>query len=283
MRQSTAGSVLVFTLLLGTTAEAAGPKRPKVTARATPPTVALNDALPALPPSPQEQRAADALSTPPPAVAVTVAGPALPTITTLGEASSATSASAAPAAPAGAPKPTGFVFQLGSGALVPTGPFMPGTPTLGPAISVDVRLGTYVSQHVGLLVGFRGAYGHEISGCGGQSHCAGYSVQVPVLLQLAAKDRTQGGYFEIGAGFATTYAGSVAGATYALSSPVELKLGVGARVASQHGASVDFNVGMDIGSITSAKIKSGDGSYDGSVDGATHVVLALNLLGHFWM
>ena len=58
---------------------------------------------------------------------------------------------------------------------------------------------------------------------------------------------------------------------------------MGARVASRRGASVDFNVGMDIGSMTSAKIKSRDGSYDGSVDGATHVVLALNLLGHFWM
>jgi hypothetical protein len=180
-------------------------------------------------------------------------------------------------------KPSGWVLQLGSGGLFPATSFVPGAKTLGPGVSFDVRLGYYPASHLGVLVGFRGSYGHELSGCG--DSCSGYSLQVPVMLQFAAQDRTRGVYGEVGLGFGTTYGGTAGGATYSPSSPVEMKLGFGYRFAGSGGArrstTLDLNVGMDIGSITSEDVHTADLSYSGKVDGATHVVVALPAIMHF--
>ena len=180
-------------------------------------------------------------------------------------------------------KPSGWVFSFGSGGLFPATSFVPGAKALGPGVSFDVRLGYYPAAHIGLVVGFRGSYGHEVSGC--VDSCSGYSLQVPVMLQLAAQDRTRGIYAELGVGVATTYAGAGGGATYSLSSPAEMKVGFGYRFAGSGGArrstTLDLNLGVDVGSITSAEVHAAGRSYSGKVDGAMHVVLALSAIMHF--
>ena len=180
-------------------------------------------------------------------------------------------------------KPSGWVLQLGSGGLFPATSFVSGGTTLGPGVSFDVRLGYYPAPHIGILAGFRGSYGHEPAGCGGS--CSGYSLQAPVMVQFAAQDRTRGIYGELGVGLGTTYGGSGGGATYSLSSPVEMKVGFGYRFAGAGGArrstTLDLNLGTDIGSITSAELHTTDGSYSGKVSGQTHVVVALSAIIHF--
>jgi hypothetical protein len=180
-------------------------------------------------------------------------------------------------------KPSGWVLQLGSGGLFPATSFVPGVKALGPGVSFDVRLGYYPVSHVGVLVGFRGSYGHELAGC--DDSCSGYSLQVPIMLQLAAQDRTRGVYGELGVGLGTTYGGAAGGATYSLTSPVEVKVGFGYRFAGSGGArrstTLDLNLGTDIGSITSEDVHTVDRSYSGKVDGATHVVVALSAIIHF--
>jgi len=181
-------------------------------------------------------------------------------------------------------KPTGWVIQLGSGALVPATSFISGLRPLTPGVTFELRLGYYATPHFGILTGVRASYGHEVLRC---SECnAGYSTQVPVILQFA-EDRTHGVYGELGLGLATNYSGPAGGgATYSFSSPVEAKLGAGYRFAGAHGArpatTADLNVGVDVGSIGSAELKTKSGSVvsdDG--DEPTHVVVALSLLVHF--
>ena len=72
---------------------------------------------------------------------------------------------------------------------------------------------------------------------------------------------------------------------YSLSSPAEMKVGFGYRFAGSGGArrstTFDLNLGVDVGSITSAEVHAAGRSYSGKVDGATHVVLALSAIMHF--
>ena len=182
-------------------------------------------------------------------------------------------------------KPTGFVLQFGTGVLVPASSFAPGISTVGPGLAFDLRLGGYATPHFGILVGFRGSFGHDSGICGDPCD-KGYSLQVPVMLQFAQQDRARGLYGEVGLGFGTTYGGSGHGVTYELSSPLELKLGTGYRVSGANGtrrsATLDLNFGMDIGALDHAKLTAGSAKYDGSIDHAsTHVVVALSLIAHF--
>lgn len=182
-------------------------------------------------------------------------------------------------------KPTGLVLQFGAGVLAPASSFAPGSSTFGPGVAFDLRLGGYATPHFGVLVGFRGSFGHDSNICGDACD-KGYSLQVPVMLQFAQNDRARGLYGEIGLGFATTYGGSGHGVTYELTSPIELKLGTGYRVAGANGArrsvTLDLNFGIDIGTVDHAKLTAGTATYDGAIDSAsTHVVVACSLISHF--
>jgi len=218
---------------------------------------------------------------------------ALPALPAAGPAVGSGAVSAArdvPVAPPGGGarevKPTGFVLQLGMGVLTPATTFISGLRPLGPGVALELRLGYYATPHVGIVTGFRGSFGHELIGC---SVCStnGYSTQVPIIVQLADKDRTHGVYGEVGIGLGTTYSGPAGnGATYSFSSPVELKLGVGYRFAGAHGArpatTADLNVGVDIGSIESAEVRSkSGGTVTDTSSEPTHVVVASSLLVHF--
>jgi hypothetical protein len=179
---------------------------------------------------------------------------------------------------------SGFVLQFGPGLLAPVTPFYQGADIVLPGASLDIRTGYYFG-HVGIVAGVRGSYGHTGGGCSGDS-CNGYSLQIPVVVQLA-QDRAHGFYGEIGAGLGSTFAVFNKRATVEVSTPVELKLGAGYRLdpasASMPGAStLDFKLGADLGAMTHADIDADDGKYKGSIaDPQLHVVLAAQVLAHF--
>ena len=182
-------------------------------------------------------------------------------------------------------KPSGFVVQLGGGVLAPTQSFVAGMRTIGPGASTELRLGYYVSPHFGILLGVRGSYGHALAGAGDSSN--GYSVQVPVLFQIAATDRTRGVYFDFGVGLGTTYGGTAGeGLSYTLTSRVEGKFGIGYRIGGMSSGarspfSVDLNLGMDVGAINSVKVDTSEGSFSDTTDQPVHVAVALSALLHF--
>jgi len=181
-------------------------------------------------------------------------------------------------------KPSGFVLQIGGGVLAPTQSFTGGMRPIGPGAATELRVGYYATPHFAILMGVRGSYGHELAGAGSSSQ--GYSLQAPVLFQIAAKDRTRGVYFDVGVGLGTTYGGSAgSGVTYTLTSPVEGKFGLGYRIggagAARSPVSLDFNIGMDVGAIDNVEIETSDGSFSGKGDKPVHVVVACSALLHF--
>ena len=289
----------------GTTATGAGTTATGASPRVLPAPLPKADVLPPLPPVPRDVTAITTVTSA--SIGVGAGGPGDPgapaaapagapeTLPPLPAGEPGLGASAAPAArdvvvmprstaSAREVKPTGWVIQLGSGALMPATSFISGLRPLTPGVAFELRLGYYATPRFGILTGVRASYGHEVLGCAGCN--AGYSTQVPVILQFA-EDRTHGVYGELGLGFATNYSGPAGGgATYSFSSPVEAKVGAGYRFAGAHSArpatTADLNVGVDVGSIGSAELKTKSGSVvsdDG--DEPTHVVVALSLLLHF--
>ena len=282
MRTPLLGSVaFVLLTLLGADALAAGssPAAP-LEGGATAKRVARRAALAPQPaPTPAEP-----LPAPPPSALP----PALPISTTTTSSASvpATSAAEPPAAPvADEISPYGFVLAIGTSLVVPMTGFVEGSESLGRGIALDARAGYYLSKHVGIVGGFRGGLGHRV--CSDDS-CHGYSLQLPVMVQYSATNRTRGFYGEAGVGLFTTYSTSAGDATVTVSTPVELKLGAGyclggsGRSALDRALSADLRLGVDLGRMTSAEIERGSQSYSGSIDHPTvHVVVALGLMGHF--
>jgi len=286
MRLSSLSSVAIAPVLVALVASGAHAASPspsgvkRVAKRAAAPAYVLpaptpkEEPLPPLPPPPPSSSSSSASAPlPPPFPPVQTTTPADADL---------------PAASVGSTKevkPTGAVLQFGSGVLVPASSFLPGLSTIGPGMAFDLRVGAYATPHLGIVAGFRGSYGHKMGGCG--EGCAkGYSLQVPIMLQFAQKDRARGLYGELGLGFATTYGGSGDGYTYSVSSPVELKLGMGYRLSgandTRSSLTLDLNFGMDIGKVDKAKLTTGAARYEGSVDNAsTHLVVALSLISHF--
>ncbi|MDB4935397.1 MAG: hypothetical protein JWP87_2369 [Labilithrix sp.] len=191
----------------------------------------------------------------------------------------------APSVAAGV-KPSGFVLQFGSGLLAPATGFAAHTSTVAPGLSFEARLGLYVSPHVGILGGFRGSYGHSNGMCSSADSCKGYSMQAPVLLQFAHKDRAHGLYGEIGVGLATKFGGFGDGYSFALSSPAELKLGMGYRIAGSGDvalpATLDMAMGLDVGEMTQVEAQVGTTKLKADIaERTTHVIVALSLIAHF--
>lgn len=259
-----------------------GPARPAVAALPAP----LAEPLPSLPATTYEKSQVTTLTNAEvPAAAPTAAPPVASVQAAPAPASSPPERDRAhgePASAASKPKaPKGWVLQLGTGVLVPTTAFVKGAETLGPGVSFDLRLGVYVTPHIGILGGFRGSYAHRPGGC--SERCVGYSLQVPLLLQLAVKDRIEGLYGEVGLGLATTYGASNDGSSLTVSAPLTGKMGLGYRINPQRtGMSGDLNLGMDVGTMDNAEVSWG--SYSNSLstaDAPTYVVVALSGIMHF--
>lgn len=182
--------------------------------------------------------------------------------------------------------PDGLVSSIGTGLIVPANAFVEGGAPLGAGVALEGRAGYYVTKHIGFVGGFRGSFAHKVSGCAADS-CKGYSLQVPLMVQLAAT-RARGAYGEAGVGLFTKYAMSAGDVSAKVSSPVELKLGGGYRIGGSGSSlldralAADLNLGVDIGRMTGADVQVGSRSASASIDHPTiHVVVAFGVRGHF--
>ena len=106
--------------------------------------------------------------------------------------------SPAVAVPTGRPSAgAGFVLVFGTGFTGLGGSIAEGMPVGAPMMNVGLRLGAYVTRHIGLMAGVQGGYGALTAGCAGDCTNA-FSYQIPVVAQYAFEDRSRGVYVEPG-------------------------------------------------------------------------------------
>ncbi|MDB4944832.1 MAG: hypothetical protein JWP97_4366 [Labilithrix sp.] len=258
MRPAASVAVLLLAASISGTALAGGTAKSKNKAPAKKPTLAPATALVAsaepLPPLPA----------PAPAPA-----PALSVASSSSEAAPVAKDSPATAVRTGRPSAgPGFVLDFGTGFTGLGGSIAEGLGVGAPLATVSLRLGAYVTRHVGLMAGVQGGYGGLTAGCAGSCTNA-LAFQIPVVAQYAFEDRSRGVYLEGGVALLTTYAGSTdieehpdaSPEVIKMSAPFDLKLGIGYRAptgpsdkASKSG--MEIRLGVDVGQFTSLEYSS---------------------------
>jgi len=189
--------------------------------------------------------AGPAVSAAPAAVAATAPSPAFtagvaPAATPVAPSATLDSA-AAPASPTRDEPENelrGFVLDFGTGLLVPWGEYSQGSSasSFGLGAASTVKVGVYVSPHIGLGGGVRFSYKHPgSSSCNNQEkeNCGGYTYQFPLMAEYAFGTRKTGPYAVAGLGLLSTYRAYGFAHTLKVSSPFDYKLGFGYRW-SQH-------------------------------------------------
>lgn len=194
----------------------------------------------------------------------------------------------APVAPATNERPpagSGFVFAVTSGIDVLAGEIGKGVDVGAAYVSVDVKAGYFVTSHLGFVAGVRGGYGMTWEGC---KECSALSVQVPVMAQYAFGDRRHGAYVDGGLALFSTYAAGnpKEGETLSMSTPFDVKLGLGYRVGGQvtrdnpsPRSSLDMRLGLDLGKFASLAYGNAAGEVDGEIAKerqALHYVVGLS-------
>jgi len=164
-------------------------------------------------------------------------------------------------------------------------------------VTVDLKLGGYVTPHVGIMAGLQVGVGSMWDGCSDTCGSAGH-LQFPIVVQYAFKDRSQGAYVEGGLGLLSTYVASTDSRTQSdvppeklsLSSPVDVKVGVGYRIpvsAARDKAStsaVDIRLAADVGQFRKLAYENIAGSVEGDIASdrqATHFIIGLSAGYHF--
>jgi len=259
-----------------------GPKKPsKAKPKTTPKTtlaVAVAVAVDPLPPLPPPEPAASA----PPVAASPTAQPAPSQVDRPGTPASREVPLAGP----------GFVLSFGSGGGVLLGEAVKDLGVTGGFVTLDVRVGAYVTERIGILGGVQAGYGVMNKAC---SECNAYTYQLPVVAQYAFVDRARGPYVEGGLGLFTTYAGytkkSSSPETVSLRSTVDLKVAVGIRIPlgapSKDKApttACDIRLGFDLGRFTSLEYKSVRSDVSGDIRDdrrAMHYLVGLLASYHF--
>jgi hypothetical protein len=226
---------------------------------------------------------------PAPTVATSVALAPVPDAAPAAKDRPATSASATDRPSAGA----GFFLVGGTGLSVLGGSIGEGVGVGAALMTVELKLGGYITQHFGVLGGVKGGYGALTAGCAGTCSNA-VSYQFPVLAQYAFQDRTRGFYVEGGLALVTTYAGSTDSKkdpnqgpeVITMSAPVDLELGVGYRIPSaakpEKAATggLDLHVTLDIGQFKSLEYKARGVDVSGDIardQQALHVAVGLGV------
>ncbi len=192
---------------------------------------------------------------------------------------------------------SGITFDMRWSMLVPTGDYLSGTgvgmSSFGPGSAIALSIGFHPFRHVGFLVGARGSFGHAgVDGCdanASNASCGGYSLQVPVMLELDATDRMRGFFFQGGLGLMTSYTAYGAGGTMSFANDFgEYKAAVGWRHPFNRGEAraswlgLEVFLGADVGQFASADIHSIDGAASGSIDArAWHYVFEGGVGMHF--
>jgi hypothetical protein len=274
MRSQVLASALVAVSLLATSSAVAQPsakKRAPDAKKSEPVLVASAEPLPQLPPA---------------APAAPASEPAAPPVV---KDQPATAAATEP--PSAGP---GFVLTLSSGLGSLNGKIGEGLGVGAMFLTVDLKLGAYVTSHLGFLAGVQGGYGFMYEGCAGSCTNA-FTYQLPIVAQYAFEDRRRGAYVEGGLALLTTYAASTdtkahpdaSPETLAMSAPIDLQLGVGYRIAprdSKRNDSLDLRFGMDVGQFKSVEYGSVAGEVAGDIASerqAMHFALGLTVGYHF--
>lgn len=200
----------------------------------------------------------------------------------------------APAKPVGkAPEPAGpgLYFGVGTGAAVIQGSVVDGVPMAGFLAMGELKLGIYVSRHLGFVAGVQAGTGTLTEGCpGGCSESA--AVQLPLVAQYAFFDHVSGPYLEGGLALLSNYMASTSeeeeeeGASresLIVSSPFDLRFGFGYRFGNgptpwTKGGAYDLRFTVDAGRFDKLKYSSGGNRLEGEVQDSsrsTHMVFNL--------
>ncbi len=280
MRSAITASLVAVALSTSSVALAEGPAKKKKSPKAKAPTPVMVAAavevepLPALPePSP---------ATPPPA-------PPSPPSAPPAKDAPAPSSSPFAARPSAGP---GFAMVVGTGVSYLGGAIAKDIDLGAALVTFDLKLGGYVTPHFGLMAGLQVGVGAMWEGCSDTCANAGH-FQLPIVAQYAFKDRSQGPYVEGGLGLLSTYVASTDSKTQSdsppeklgLSSPVDVKLGVGYRIpvsAARDKASTsafDIRLGADFGQFRKLSYETVVGSIEGDIASdrqATHFFVGLS-------
>lgn len=267
MRAATIATLVAVSLFTSTVALAQSPAKKK-RKKAEPVLVASAEPLPQLPPEPVSAAPAPVVAAPEPAVKDVPATAAEET-----------------EMPAG----TGFVVGMSSGPTVLAGQIAEGLAVGGVLATFNLRLGGYVTPHVGILAGLQGGYGALLDGCSGLCDKA-FSYQIPVVVQYAFRDRRRGAYVDAGLAFVSTYSASTnkpgAAEKIEMSSPVDIKLGAGYRFGLKNttnkaeAQALDLRFGLDFGKFKKLSYQTTVGSVEGDIVDArqaSHYAIGLSV------
>jgi hypothetical protein len=178
-------------------------------------------------------------------------------------------------------------LSFGSGVGVFGGDMADGYGVGAVMATANVRVGGYVTPHIGLVSGFQIGGGAFTAGCDG---CKGIAYHLPVVAQYAFTDRSRGAYVEGGLALFSTLSGSgdVNGVSFSqkLSTPIDLKFGIGYRFAPEAkmdkaaAAGFDLRFNLDVGDYKSMAVAIGDTSAEADIAESrrsTHYVMGLSL------
>ena len=224
MRSAILASLVAVVLSTSSVALAEGGAKKKKAAKPKPPaTVLVAAAVEPLP------------SLPAPEAPAAAAAPAAP-VTSTPEAAKDAPVAASTASERRSAGP-GFVMTLGSGGSYVGGAIVKDLAFGAGLVTFDLKLGGYITPHVGILAGVQGGFGALFEGCSGTCSKAVH-YQIPIVAQYAFQDRSQGAYLEGGIGIVSTYRASTDSEknphqtpeSLEASSPIDFKLGVGYRI-----------------------------------------------------
>ncbi len=202
-----------------------------------------------------------------------------------------------PAAAAEAPSPTGVVVEWAFAAKFLGGKIAQGVDAGAMELGASLRLGAFVTRHVGLFAGVEGAYGYWVADCkDSDGHdstaCSSFSLELPVVAEYAFEGRRRGGYVEGGAAL-FHYRGAVAHPdaqttqSITMMSPVDLRLAAGWRIPVGVDAKnpesfrpFDLKLTFDVGEFKSLSVNGQDVDIPSELQ-AVHYVVALAVGGQF--
>jgi hypothetical protein len=189
---------------------------------------------------------------------------------------------------------SGVTFDIRASILVPEGDYVNGLgmSSFGPGSAISFLLGFHPTRNFGVVLGLRGSFGHAgFSGCdasSADSGCGGYSLQVPLVLEYDATDRTRGFFLQGGLGLFTSYHAYGDGTTLTFSDTLEYKAQVGWRIPFSRGEARPSSIGLEIfadadfGQFSNAAVQDPGGDIAGSVAAPVwHYVFELGVGAHF--
>ena len=198
---------------------------------------------------------------------------------------------APPAKPAATVSPTGFVMEVGGGARGLGGDVGKGVSVGAGFADVELKVGYYPMQHVGLFAGIEAGTGSFFDGC---NSCSGAHFSIPVSVQVAFDNRANGPYIEAGLALFSRYKASTGDDTPSetglkMSSTADARFGLGWRrqmsmLGQGVASSLDIHFGVDIGQFDSLTATQDGASASADIaDSAQsiHYAFALDADWHF--